>query len=68
MDIGFRARTAHDVAIPGLELDLHFDEGEPLRIEVSSKFRRARIERELGVAGPPARCLVDGRPRGLCGR
>ena len=51
MDIGFRARTAHDVAIPGLELDLHFDEGEPLRIEVSSKFRRARIERELGVAG-----------------
>jgi L-histidine N-alpha-methyltransferase len=51
VDIGFRARTAHDVAIPGLELDLHFDEGEPLRIEVSSKFRRARIERELGVAG-----------------
>lgn len=51
MDIGFRARTALDVAIPALELDLHFDEGEPLRIEVSSKFRRERIEEELGAAG-----------------
>ena len=51
MDIGFRARAAHDVAIPGLGLDLHLDEGEPLRIEVSTKFRRDRVAQELHEAG-----------------
>jgi L-histidine N-alpha-methyltransferase len=51
VDIGFRAGAAQDVAIPALELELDLDEGEQLRIEVSSKFRRERIERELEAAG-----------------
>lgn len=51
MDIGFRAREAHTVSIPGLELDVELAEGEWLRVEVSSKFRREPFERELGEAG-----------------
>ena len=51
VDIGFHARTAHDVAVPALEVDLHLAQGEQLRIEVSAKFRRERIERELDAAG-----------------
>jgi L-histidine N-alpha-methyltransferase len=47
MDIGFRARAAHTV--PGL--DLRLEEGEQLRIEVSSKFRLEGIEPELARAG-----------------
>jgi len=51
MDIGFRALEAHTVSVQALELELTFDAAEPLRIEVSAKFRRDRIERELGRAG-----------------
>jgi L-histidine N-alpha-methyltransferase len=51
MDIGLRARHAHTVSIPGLELDVAFEECEPLRVEISSKFRRAQFELEAGRAG-----------------
>jgi L-histidine Nalpha-methyltransferase len=51
MDIGFRARGAHTVSIQGLELDVAFEEGEPLRVEISSKFRRDQFALELGRAG-----------------
>ena len=51
MDIGLRAREAHNVAIPGLELDVPFAEGEPLRVEISVKFRRERFEGEARAAG-----------------
>jgi L-histidine N-alpha-methyltransferase len=51
MDIGFRAREAHTVSIPGLELAVELAGGEWLRVEVSSKFRREPFERELGEAG-----------------
>lgn len=47
MDIGFSARAAHTV--PGLGLRL--EAGEWLRIEVSAKFRRERVEHELAEAG-----------------
>jgi L-histidine Nalpha-methyltransferase len=47
IDIGFRARQAHTVAIRGLETEVAFEEGEPLRVEVSSKFSRKRFELEL---------------------
>ena len=50
MDIGLRARQAHSVSIPRLELDLAFKEGEPLRVEVSSKFRREQFELEAARA------------------
>ena len=51
MDIGFRAREAHMVSIPGLELDVRFEDCEPFRVEISSKFRREQLELEAGRAG-----------------
>jgi L-histidine N-alpha-methyltransferase len=51
MDIGLRARKAHTVSIHGLELDVAFEAGEPLRVEISSKFRREPFEREAEQAG-----------------
>jgi len=51
MDIGFSARAAHRVWVGRLERELAFGQGEPLRVEVSSKFRRERFEREAADAG-----------------
>jgi L-histidine N-alpha-methyltransferase len=51
MDIGFRALQGHTVRIDELEIDLAFADGERLRVEVSTKFRRAGIEAELVSAG-----------------
>jgi L-histidine N-alpha-methyltransferase len=51
MDIGFRALEAHTVSVEALEIDVAFEVGEPLRLEISAKFRREQIERELGRAG-----------------
>ena len=51
MDIGVRAREAHTVSIRGLDLDVAFEEGELLRVEISSKFRRERFDREAASAG-----------------
>jgi len=51
MDIGLRARQAHAVSIQGLEIDLAFEDGEPLRVEISSKFRREQLELEARRAG-----------------
>ena len=51
MDIGLRASQTHSVSVRRLGLELGFDEGERLRVEVSSKFRRPRFEAELERAG-----------------
>jgi L-histidine Nalpha-methyltransferase len=51
MEIGFRARRAHAVSIQRLEIDVVFDEDEPLRVEISSKFRREQFELETAQAG-----------------
>jgi L-histidine Nalpha-methyltransferase len=51
MDIGLRARQAHTVSIRGLEIDVAFEESEPLRAEISSKFRREQFEQEAAQAG-----------------
>jgi|GraSoiStandDraft_4_1057263.scaffolds.fasta_scaffold187723_2 L-histidine Nalpha-methyltransferase len=51
MDVGFRARGAQTVSIRRLGVDLDFEDGEPLRIEISAKFRRARFELEAARAG-----------------
>jgi L-histidine N-alpha-methyltransferase len=50
MDIGLRALQAHTVSIPRLELDVAFEEGEPLRVEISSKFRHEQFELEAARA------------------
>lgn len=51
MDIGFRARRAHEIAIPRLDVSVALAAGEALRLEISSKFRRQGLERELAAAG-----------------
>ncbi len=51
MDVGLRARDAHVVSVGRLGLEFEFAEGERLRVEISSKFRREAFELELERAG-----------------
>ena len=51
MEMGVRSLAAHRVAVPAVDLVVDFDEGELLRTEISTKFRREGIERELETAG-----------------
>ena len=51
MDIGFRARQPHAVSIRRLGIELTFERAEPLRVEISSKFRRRRFELEATREG-----------------
>jgi L-histidine Nalpha-methyltransferase len=50
MDIGFNALETHTVHFAELEVEFSLAEGERLRVEVSSKFRREGIEAELAAA------------------
>jgi L-histidine N-alpha-methyltransferase len=47
VDIGLRARSAHSVTVERLELELPFEKGEWLRVEISAKFKRERFDQEL---------------------
>ena len=51
MDLRLRADMPQRVSIPGA--DLHFDlaQGEEIRVEISTKFRRQRLRDELAAAG-----------------
>jgi L-histidine N-alpha-methyltransferase len=51
MDIALRARAPHIVPVGRLGLELAFRAGEQLRVEISAKFRRERLEPELRGAG-----------------
>jgi L-histidine Nalpha-methyltransferase len=51
MDIGLRASEAHTVSVRELDLEVSFDHGEPLRVEISAKFSRKGFERESDRAG-----------------
>ncbi len=51
VEIGLRSLREQVIALPVLEVDVSFAEGELLRVEVSAKFRRERVEAELGAAG-----------------
>jgi L-histidine N-alpha-methyltransferase len=51
MDIGFVARETQDITFAELDTVVHLEEGEKLRLEVSTKFRREGIEGELAAAG-----------------
>ncbi|MSO94279.1 MAG: L-histidine N(alpha)-methyltransferase [Thermoleophilia bacterium] len=51
VELGLRSLRAQTVALPVLDTDVSFGDGELLRIEVSSKFRREGIEKELAAAG-----------------
>jgi L-histidine Nalpha-methyltransferase len=51
IDLGFVSRSAQTIAVPQLEVEVSFAPGEPLRVEVSTKFTVEQIERELADAG-----------------
>jgi L-histidine N-alpha-methyltransferase len=51
MDIGFLARVEQQVTFAELDTVVQLEAGEKLRLEVSTKFRREGIERELAAAG-----------------
>jgi L-histidine N-alpha-methyltransferase len=51
MDIGLRAVGPASIAFPTLDLEVDFAEGERLRTEISAKFTRWQVERELAAAG-----------------
>ncbi len=51
IEMRLRARRALSVPVPELELDVTFAAGEEMRTEISSKFRRDRVEDELTTAG-----------------
>jgi L-histidine N-alpha-methyltransferase len=46
-----RADRAQTVSLRDLDLTVHFGGGEEMRTEISAKFRRAGVERELAAAG-----------------
>ena len=51
IEMRLRADGAQTVAIRDLDLTVHFADREEMRTEISAKFRRAGVERELAAAG-----------------
>jgi L-histidine N-alpha-methyltransferase len=51
IEMRLRARTDQTVSIPAVGLGLEIAAGEAIRTEVSAKFRREGVERELSEAG-----------------
>jgi L-histidine N-alpha-methyltransferase len=51
IEMRLRARRPQTVKVADLDLVVHFEEGEDLRTEISAKFRRTGVERELAAAG-----------------
>ncbi|MGH3369572.1 MAG: L-histidine N(alpha)-methyltransferase, partial [Nocardioidaceae bacterium] len=51
IEMRLRAARAMRVAIPGVDLVVDLSDGEEIRTEVSAKFRREGVERELKAAG-----------------
>ena len=51
IEMRLRSATTQSVTIPALDLTVEFTAGEELRTEVSAKFRREGLERELAAGG-----------------
>jgi L-histidine Nalpha-methyltransferase len=51
IEMRLRADEAQTVRLGDLDLTVEFAEGEETRTEISAKFRRAAVERELAAAG-----------------
>jgi L-histidine N-alpha-methyltransferase len=51
IDIGLRSLVDHDVHLAGLDLTVHFDAGEIMRTEISTKFTRPRLEESYAGTG-----------------
>ena len=51
IEMRLRSRTEQLVSVTALDLEVPFAAGEELRTEISAKFRREGVERELAAAG-----------------
>jgi L-histidine N-alpha-methyltransferase len=51
IEMRLRARRAHTVHIPAIDLDVSFARGEELRTEISAKFTPERVAADLAAAG-----------------
>jgi L-histidine N-alpha-methyltransferase len=51
IEMRLRANGVQRVRIVGADLELTFADGEEIRTEISAKFTREAVERELGAAG-----------------
>ena len=51
IEMRLRAKGAQTVRIDGARLEVTFEDGEELRTEISAKFTREAVERELAEAG-----------------
>ncbi len=51
IEMRLRSRQDQLVHVAALELAVHFERGEEMRTEISSKFRRAAVQAELAGAG-----------------
>jgi L-histidine N-alpha-methyltransferase len=51
MDLRLRSLTDQDIRIEALDLDVHFDDGEEMRTEISVKFRKSGVVGELETVG-----------------
>jgi L-histidine N-alpha-methyltransferase len=51
IEMRLRARRACTVRVEDLDLEVRFARGEELRTEISTKFRRARLEADYAAAG-----------------
>jgi L-histidine N-alpha-methyltransferase len=51
IEMRLRAKGAQRVQIDGADLEITFADGEEIRTEISSKFTREAVERELRDAG-----------------
>lgn len=60
MEMRLRAELDQSVTLASLDLVVGFDEGEEMRTEISTKFRREGLEAEAAAAGlVPARWWTD---------
>ncbi|HKC27485.1 MAG TPA: L-histidine N(alpha)-methyltransferase [Jatrophihabitans sp.] len=51
IEMRLRSQQEQTVHIPALDLTVRFARGEEMRTEISAKFRRSGVERELAAAG-----------------
>ncbi len=51
IEMRLRSSSAQTARVRDLDLEVRFGAGEEMRTEISAKFRRERIEAELGAAG-----------------
>jgi L-histidine N-alpha-methyltransferase len=51
IEMRLRARRAHTTDVRGLDLAVHFEQGEEIRTEISAKFTPMRLEGDMAAAG-----------------